>query len=121
MLNLFESQPPIGLFLRLRRLQLERDIDTVAAAASVAPDRVLAIESWNAQSRRWEIPLVAEVSAIARALDTTLETVIAEAQQQGYSSVALGVPANREKRELVPQLVYVTSQTLCDLPDLTAT
>ena len=120
MLNLFEDhRPPAGVLLRRRRLVLEQSVDDVALSSGLSSERVAAIENWTVNDSRSTIPLVAEVRAIARALDTSLEAVVHNAAAEGIPAILVGLPPDSPTK-LVPSLYYVAPDTLAELdPHLT--
>jgi transcriptional regulator with XRE-family HTH domain len=81
---------PAGSVLRALRATRGRTIESLANASGIAGSRIAAIERWTLIEPMVDAPDEAEIGALARALESSLEEIVAYAHGEGYPAVLLG-------------------------------
>ena len=86
---------PVGVVLKSLRTAAQKDLETVAGDSGVPGPRLAAIERWSLLEPIVEAPDEEEVSAVACALSSSLEDIVAQARADGYPAVLLGRKSGR--------------------------
>ena len=81
---------PVGTVLKAVSQAAQRELEAVAAECGVAVPRLAAIERWSLLEPVVEAPQEDEVKAIAAALGSSLDQIVAQARGDGYPAVLLG-------------------------------